>query len=514
MTLLTDQAKIDEIKKHFWNKRWRLTSWVFYKIKNKAWQIVPFIPNEFQLYYLKNKHNRNLILKARQHWFSTMIQIDFLDDALFNKNLSVGIIAQDKQTAQLIRKDKIEVALENLPDFCKDYWKFDKSNAHEISLSNWSSIYVSNSFRWGTLQRLHISEYGKICAKYPDKAREIRTWAVEAVEMNQQIVIESTAEWNEWDFYEKAEQYNKIIWQPLTPLDYRFFFFPWRVNKDYSYDALVVTIPKETDAYFQKLEDEYWVYLSEWQKKRYYLKQKDLKDEMKREYPSVYNEAFEVATEWAYLQSQINIMYQQNRVTRVPYDPNLLVYTWRDIGWAWWWDDMVVWFAQIFSNEIRIIDYREWTWYSMLYVLKNVVDTKPYKYAKHIGPHDMRVHSQMTWETRLEVAKKAWYEFELVESPAWAVSNRIDIMRTLFSKVRLDAKNAIAWLNKLKNYKRKRNDSTWSRTSEVHKNGAQHASDAFWYLLQYFSENFYSVDKTVKEESVMSMNHINIKDFT
>jgi hypothetical protein len=80
---------------------------------------VPFIPNKFQLYYYKNKHNRNLILKARQLGFSTAIQIDYLDDALFKPNFSVGIIAQDKYTAALIRKDKIEVALDNLPDYCK-----------------------------------------------------------------------------------------------------------------------------------------------------------------------------------------------------------------------------------------------------------------------------------------------------------------------------------------------------------------------------------------------------------
>lgn len=99
------------------SKRWRLTSGELYKIKDKNWDIVPFIPNPYQLYYLKNKHNRNIILKARQMWFSTMVQIDFLDDALFNENFNIWIIAQDKATAWLIRKDKIEVALDNLPEW-------------------------------------------------------------------------------------------------------------------------------------------------------------------------------------------------------------------------------------------------------------------------------------------------------------------------------------------------------------------------------------------------------------
>jgi len=51
--------------------------------------------------------------------FSTVIQLDYLDHALFNPNASVGIIAQDRETAGIIRKDKIEVALDNLPAFVK-----------------------------------------------------------------------------------------------------------------------------------------------------------------------------------------------------------------------------------------------------------------------------------------------------------------------------------------------------------------------------------------------------------
>lgn len=503
-----EQSNTELLKEYIWSKRWRLTSWEFYKIKDKQWNIVPFIPNPFQLYYFKNKHNRNTILKARQLWFSTAIQIDYLDDALFMPNISVGIIAQDKQTAQLIRKDKIEVALDNLPERCSWYRTYDKENASEIMFNNWSSLYVSNSFRWGTLQRLHVSEYWKICAKFPEKALEIRTWAIESVEMSQEVTIESTAEWNEWDFYDKCEAWSHLMWKPHTPLDYKFFFFPRWLEKTYSYEWLVITIPQEVETYFDKLFNEYWIELTQWQKNRYYLKFKDLKDNMKREYPSVYQEAFEIATEWAYRQSQINMAYQQNRIVRVPYDPNLMVYTCRDIWWAWWWDDTSVRFFQIFWNEIRWIDYREWSWYGMLYVLTNIIDQKPYKYAEHIWPHDMRVHEQMSWRTRLEVAKEAWYIFTLVESPAGAVSARINIVRDLFSNMRFDSKNCLAWLNKIKNYKRKRNESTWSFMDQVDKNGAQHSADSIWYWCQYISENLLTkVKDNNTSETVITMNN-------
>ena len=137
----------DAIYERLNDKWWRMTSGAIYHIKDKSGKKVAFIPNEFQLYYLKNKHNRNIILKARQMGFSTVVQLDYLDDALFSSNMNVGIIAQDVPTAQLIRKDKIEFALDNLPDDIRDVWSYDKSNAKEISLSNGSSIYISNTFR-------------------------------------------------------------------------------------------------------------------------------------------------------------------------------------------------------------------------------------------------------------------------------------------------------------------------------------------------------------------------------
>lgn len=502
---------LEELKEKLSSKRWRLTSGKFYKIKDKDGNIIPFIPNKFQLYYFKNKHNRNIILKARQMWFSTAIQLDFLDDALFNRNFSVGIIAQDKDTASLIRKDKIEVALENLPDLVKDYRKYDKQNQKEITFSNGSSIYVSNSFRWGTLQRLHISEYGKICSKYPEKAEEIRTWAIEAVKMDQQITIESTAEWNDWDFFRKCEEFSKLVNKPITPLDYKFFFFPRWIEDQYAYEWVVVTIPQEYEDYFKKLHDEFGIELSEWQKNRYYLKRKDLQDKMLREYPSYYDEAFMVALEWAYLQSEINTLYQQNRFTRVLYDPNLRVYTVWDIWWAGWWDDTSVRFFQIYWREVRWIDYWDWSWYGMLWVFENIINQKPYKYQAHIWPHDLKVHSQVTWQSRLETLKQHWYYMEFVESPPWAVSARIDMMRLILPNSFIDSKNCSAWLDKLKSYKRKRNASTWSWTDMVEKNGSQHAADAFWYWCQYIIDNLLPRLKREEDDIWSIQTHIQLK---
>ena len=53
--------------------------------------------------------------KARQLGFSTAIDIHLLDEALFNKNLKCGIIAQDPTAAGEIYRTKIEVPSDNRP---------------------------------------------------------------------------------------------------------------------------------------------------------------------------------------------------------------------------------------------------------------------------------------------------------------------------------------------------------------------------------------------------------------
>ena len=56
--------------------------------------------------------------------------------------------------------------------------------------------------RSGTIHRLHISEFGKICAKYPDKAKEVITGSIPAVPKSGILIIESTAEGRDGEFYD------------------------------------------------------------------------------------------------------------------------------------------------------------------------------------------------------------------------------------------------------------------------------------------------------------------------
>jgi len=168
-----------------------------------------------------------------------------------------------------------------------------------MSFSNGSTISVRTSFRSGTIQFLHISEFGKICAKYPDRAKEIVTGAIEAVGKDGYIFIESTAEGNEGYFFDMTMEAkaNMETGKELNNLDYKFHFYPWWEDPNYFLDDDHVVIGKEDEEYFDMLKEKYGIEVTEQQKKRYVKKLDILGKDMHREYPSYPEEAFNVILE-------------------------------------------------------------------------------------------------------------------------------------------------------------------------------------------------------------------------
>ena len=474
--------EIEDLKEKLWDWKWRITSWKLYKIKNKDWKITPFIPNKYQKFLIENLHTKNIILKARQLWFSTLIQILLLDQALFNDNVSCWVIAHWLKEAKSIFRDKVKFAYDNLPEWLKELRPLVANSADTLIFNNWSSFYVSVSFRWWTLQYLHISEYWKICAKYPERAREINTWALEAVWAWNYIFIESTWEGKSWDFYEKCKKAENLEkeWKVLNNHEYKFFFFPWWEVEEYRIEDEFLTLKKETLEYFQTLQDDYWITCDTAQKKWYQMKFEDKKDDMFREYPSISDEAFKVATEWSYYRKWINILIKEQRFCLCPYERALPLYVGVDLWWAGWWDDMVCWFFQIFWKEIRFVDYWEWVWFSMKDLHSEVLSTKDYKYEKIILPHDARVHSQNDWKTREETMKELWYKVEVLSR--WTISDRIALVRDNMKFVFIDKMNCSIWLDKLWEYRRKWNESVW-QFMDIPEHEWSHCADSFWYSM-------------------------------
>jgi hypothetical protein len=87
--------------------------------------------------------------------------------------------------AQSIFRNKIKFAYDRLPEQVKEQVYPVHESKTELVLSNGSRIQVGTSMRGDTLQWLLITEFGKICAKYPEKAREIITGALNTVHVGQ-----------------------------------------------------------------------------------------------------------------------------------------------------------------------------------------------------------------------------------------------------------------------------------------------------------------------------------------
>ncbi len=298
IAVMTEAEQIAYIKVHLSDVWWRLNN--LYKIVNEDGELVTFRMRPAQRELFKNMHYRNIILKARQLGFSTGIDIYLLDQALFNKNLSCGIIAQDLSAAGEIFSTKISIPFDNLPVWLRATFQINTrregANGGHIEFAHGSKIRVSTSFRSGTVQRLHISEHGKICANYPAKAKEVRTGTLNAIKDGCIVFIESTAEGVGGDFHTMSTRAMDLgqLNLPLTSQDYKFHFFAWW--QDPKYQTSVPTgglrLSKYHQEYFAAVEQTMGITLLDEQKQWYIRKEIEQQEEMKQEFPSTPSEAF------------------------------------------------------------------------------------------------------------------------------------------------------------------------------------------------------------------------------
>lgn len=310
----------------------------FYSIKNRDFQIVPYRRNQAQLHYAQNKSWFNIILKSRRVGFTTEISLDMLDDTLFGipykfangdvkrSQIDSLIIAHTKEDAAKIFDDKISVAWDHFPlkflynvdtdkaTMLKFGWGTDEKNTAE----KFSSISVSNSGRSGGFFDVLISEYGKICAMFPDKAKEIIRGTIPAVPDGGRVTIESTAEgktgsfhdifWDSWNWqlaHPDQKQHNR---------QYKAHFYNWRWDvQEISKNKILIPL-SHMPTYFSdyqkehKLTDQEVTYLF----KKWEGLGKDF-EALRQEYPTTPKEAFEASTNLFFDPSALQLQEQFKR---------------------------------------------------------------------------------------------------------------------------------------------------------------------------------------------------------
>lgn len=475
------------------DRQWRLNN--LYYIKDENGNKILFKPNEVQQILLDEMWFWNIIPKARQLGITTFWSIFYLDQVLFGKNKTATIIAHTEKDMKKIFRNKIKFAWDNLPAEIKFYiGEPSTDTANELTFPNGSMISVALSSRSDTVQFLHISEFGKICAKYPEKAEEIVTGALNAVHAGNMVSIESTSEGQGGSFHEfcmTAEQM-RLEGKKLTPFDFKMFFFPWYLDPRYTLDGDFV-ITSEYKNYFRLLKIKHGIELTEGQKRWYVKKRVTQKEKMFREYPSTLEECFQASVEGAYFKNEMQRVYENGKITQVPHDPMLKVDTWWDLGMN---DMNVVLLTQTKGRQIRFIDmywnngmplshYYEW--------LDKRREDMGYRYNRHHLPHDVEVRELGTGISRKETLYKLGMR-NIIVGIKQDVNDSIDLVRTRFAQFVFDEEKTKRLTDALQAYKKEFDHKRGVFKDKPLHDENSHFADPVRLLAQLWKEQQFALD--------------------
>jgi hypothetical protein len=473
---------------------WRIESGRLYKITIKSADgdtLVPFRPNRAQRRFMRRMWHRNVILKARQLGFTTLVSILWLDHALFNDNQLCIQVAQTREDAEAIFKGKVLKAYDNLPEALKAAKPSIRRTATQLELANGSIVRVATSARGGTPHRLHVSEMGKIGAKFPEKSKEIVSGSFPAVPLDGVIIVESTAEGQDGDFKDIVDGARELSekGQPLNPKQFRFHFYPWwaepayRLSKE---DAQRVPITAKEHEYFDKLEatlgQELDIGQRAWWVSTFESECLCDMELMWREYPSTPDEAFQVSTEGSYYAEQLRKAREAGRIGSFPHVEGFPVNTFWDIGSG---DGTAIWLHQHILGMDRFFAFVEgWDKGYAHYIteLQGLGLKHGIVWGTHYLPHDAD-HKRQQRDTvaspmdELQAIGGIGGTWKTVERVNYLIHG-IQKTRAAFSTYCFDEVGTKDGLVHLTSYKKKWNRATGTWSDEPFKDKHTEAADA------------------------------------
>jgi hypothetical protein len=248
-----------------------------FPIVNKQAEEIPFILNKAQNKFLENMTGRDIILKARQEGFSSLILALFTYDFLFKPNSTSVSLSYEAGAAEKLL-DKVKLYIKNLGVPMKY-----NSRAEMYNEAIGSTFYIGTAAalrtgRGQTITNLHASE----AAFYKD-GYTLMTGLLQAVPSTGRVILESTAN-GMGDYFHKE-------WVRGVNGDGAFspHFFPWTFHDEYQIP--VDTNFKPTTEETQDMID-YGLSKEQIHWKREKIKQFKTIDEFNQEYPITPEVAF------------------------------------------------------------------------------------------------------------------------------------------------------------------------------------------------------------------------------
>lgn len=166
------------------------------------------------------------------------------------------------------------------------------------------------------------------------------------------------------------------------------------------------------------------------------------------------------------------------RITNVPHDPALPVYTWWDIGIS---DSTAIWFVQAHKGgELRCIDYYEADGEPLGHYL-DVLNRKrmlgwAFEPRGQLVPHDFGAREFTTGETREQAARALGWRMTVV--PPGSIDEGIDAVRRVLPRVWFDRERCGKAIEKLRLYTKRFSTQLQMFTGPQH-DANSHCADAF-----------------------------------
>lgn len=500
MPIPASTLRLEQLRELLANRAWRLNN--LYRIQDKWGNEVPFRMNAVQARLDASFHTLNIALKARQFGITTYCCMRWLDTALFRENTQCGVIADTLDNAQGFFREKILYAYDRLPRWLKEIRPLTRRDmTGEMEIANGSRIKVGVSLRGGTLQCLHISEYGKICARDPLRAREIQSGALNTVAPGNIVMIESTAEGQVGDFYKKCQTALALQKQiaagkaTLTAMDYKLHFMPWFEDDAYAINDPSIELPDDMAEYLDGVEANSGEPLSRGQRAWYFKKSQEQGDLMWREYPSTPDEAFKASKDGAYYARLLDKADAEGRIERLPFKPGSPVYTFWDLGRN---DTTAILFMQQDGPWLNFIDAYENSGESMDHYageLQKRAAKRGYVYGACYLPHDAEVVEFTRSDNKSREQVLQGFGFDTVIVPRiQSVSEGIEMVRQMLPMCRFDslhcgespAGSGMGALPALRAYRKEWNEKTQAWRDQPLHDWASNYADALRQCAQGF----------------------------
>lgn len=202
--------------------------------------------------------------------------------------------------------------------------------------------------------------------------------------------------------------------------------------------------------------------------------------------------SFEAAILGAYWGKEMVKAEREGRITSVPHEPLLKVHTVWDLGVG---DATAIWFFQVHTNELRVIDYYEADGYAATHytdMLDKRATTHGYSYGDDWVPHDAKVRE---WtndgiggfaKTRIQTLIEKGRRPKLV--PDHRREDGINAARRVVDRALFDEKSCEKGLECLRQYRREWDDKLKVFSNTPQHDWTSHGADAWRYLAMAYKE--------------------------